>query len=55
MVYMVTRRDMIEAAALLRRLLELIDSGDMEAASGQAQAMVRRIEGAATALEAAGY
>ena len=45
---------MTEAAALLRRLLALIESGELDAGSGHAQAMVRRIEGAAIALETAG-
>lgn len=53
MVTVATRRDMSEAAALLRRLLALIDSGELDAGSGHAQAMVRRIEGAAVALESA--
>lgn len=48
------RRDMAEAARLLRQLLELVDAGILEATSGPALAMVRRIEGAAMALESAG-
>lgn len=49
-----TRSDIREAAALLRRLLELVERGDLDAGSGQARAMVRRLEGAAVALESAG-
>jgi hypothetical protein len=51
---MTSRRDAREADELLRRLLALVDSGDLDAGSGPAQALVRRIEGAATALEIAG-
>ena len=47
-------RDMREAAELLRRLLDAVERGDLDATSGPAQALVRRIEGAAMALEIAG-
>jgi hypothetical protein len=52
----VERRDEIarEAAAMLRRLLEAVDRGDITAGTPQAVAILRRIEGAAAALEALG-
>ena len=49
-----SRRDIAEAARLLRSLLELVEAGELGAGSGHAQALVRRIEGAAVALESAG-
>ena len=48
-----SRRDIAEAARLLRQVLDLVDRGDLEASAGPGVAMVRRLEGAATALEAA--
>ena len=42
-----------DAARLLRRLLAEVDAGLLRASSGREVAMVRRIEGAAAALEAA--
>lgn len=39
-----------EAAALLRRLLEAVDRGDLDA-TGPAAGLVRQIQGAAEALE----
>ena len=50
---MASRRDIAEAARLLRRLLEMVDAGELEASSSAAQGLVRRIEGAAVALESA--
>lgn len=50
---MANRRDVAEAARLLRRLLELVESGELDAGSAHGLAMVRRIEGAAMALESA--
>lgn len=44
--------EIAEAAVLLRRLLDLVESGDLDASSGHGQALKRRIEGAAIALEA---
>ena len=44
-----TRR---EAARQLRAILEAIDRGQLQADSGLAKRMLRRIEGAITALEA---
>lgn len=40
-----------EAAALLRRLLEAVETGELEARGEAAQALVRQLEGAAVALE----
>ena len=39
------------AAAVLRRLMAAVDAGEIEATTSQARAMLRRIEGAALALE----
>jgi hypothetical protein len=50
----VKRAEIGEAAVLLRRLLELVESGDLDASSAHARAMVRRIEGAAAAFEIIG-
>jgi hypothetical protein len=43
-----------EAAAMLRRVLDAVERGDLDAGSGRATALVRKIEGAAAALEAVG-
>jgi hypothetical protein len=49
-----SRRDIVDdAAALLRRLLDAVEDGELEATTPRAVALVRRIEGAAVALEAA--
>jgi hypothetical protein len=40
-----------EAAAMLRRVLEAVERGELEGESSQARALVRRIEGAVVALE----
>ncbi len=45
--------DLAEAARVLRAVLIAVETGELEATGGQAVALVRRIEGAATALEAA--
>jgi hypothetical protein len=44
--------DPAEAAAALRRVLAAVDAGDLDAASSQARALLRRMEGAVAALEA---
>ena len=41
-----------DAAAMLRRLLDAAERGDLTAGTPQATALVRRIEGALAALEA---
>ena len=41
-----------DAAAMLRRLLDAVERGDLTAGTPQANALVRRIEGAAAALDA---
>lgn len=38
-------------AALLRRLLELVDSGELQAVEPEAALLVRRMEGAVVGLE----
>lgn len=43
-----------DLAAALRRILEAIERGDLDASTPQAIALRRRIEGAVIALEAAG-
>lgn len=43
------RRD---AAQALRRLLNAVEAGELEADSPQAKALLRRLQGAVTALEA---
>jgi hypothetical protein len=48
-----TKADNAEAAAMLRRLLDAVDVGDIEANGGRATALVRRMEGAAVAFELA--
>ena len=42
-----------EAAAALRRFLDAVDRGELQADSAHAKALLRRIEGAISALEAA--
>jgi hypothetical protein len=51
MVHVANRRDVAEAAAVLRRLLDLVARGELDVSAGQGTAMLRRIEGAAVALE----
>lgn len=41
-----------EAAALLRRLIEAVDRGELTATTPQARALLRHLEGAASALAA---
>lgn len=48
-----TKAELREAAAMVRRLLEAVDRGELDANSGQAVALVRRLEGAALAWEKA--
>jgi hypothetical protein len=50
---MSSRADREEAAAVLRRLLKAVESGELEAHSTRARALLRRLDGAARALEAA--
>lgn len=50
---MVKGADYAEAAAMLRRLLAAVEADELEANSARATALVRRIEGAAVALEEA--
>jgi len=46
-----TTDEITAVAAVLRRLVAAIDAGEIEATTSQARAMLRRIEGAAIALE----
>jgi hypothetical protein len=50
---MATRQTMRETAALLRSLLMLVESEHLEAETPQAKRLLRRIEGAAAALDTA--
>jgi hypothetical protein len=43
--------DLAEAARVLRSLLALVETGELEAKTPNARAVVRRIEGAAIAAE----
>jgi hypothetical protein len=43
-----------EAAMLLRRLLEAVERGELTAGTPRSVALIRRIEGAAAALDAVG-
>jgi hypothetical protein len=45
--------DLSEAGEVLRRVLALVESGELEATTPNARALRRRIEGAALATEAA--
>lgn len=47
------RDDLVKAAAMLRRVLTLIEAGDLEARTPSARAVLRRLEGAAIAAELA--
>lgn len=48
-----TQLTVADAAATLRQILVLVEEGTLDATSGQAVALVRRLEGAAAALEIA--
>lgn len=48
-----TRAEMAETAALIRRVLDRVDAGELEAETREELGMVRRLEGAAVALEQA--
>lgn len=48
----VNRRQRQESAALLRRVLDAVDNGDLAADGPAAVAVVRRLEGALLAVEA---
>lgn len=45
--------DLAGAAAMLRRLLALVEAGELEATTPSARALLRRLEGAAIAVELA--
>jgi len=45
--------DLSEASGMLRAVLTAVEAGELEAGSSRARALVRRIEGAAAALDAA--
>ena len=45
--------DLADAAAMLRRILALVDAGELEVTSPTARAVLRRLEGAAIAIELA--
>jgi hypothetical protein len=46
-----TLRTYRETAELLRRLLDAVEAGELDATSAQAARLLRRIEGAALTLE----
>jgi hypothetical protein len=50
---MATKGDLAEAAGTIRAVLALVESGELETSTPRAVATVRRLEGAATALETA--
>lgn len=54
MMVVTSPRDLTEAARLLRGVLAAVEGGELDATSGLAQTLVRRIESAATAPEIAG-
>jgi hypothetical protein len=45
--------DLAEAATMLRRLLTLVEDGELEATTPNARAVLRRLEGATVAVELA--
>jgi hypothetical protein len=48
-----TRRERAEAAAVLRRLLDAVESGELDVGSAHGRRLLRQLEGAVAALEAA--
>ena len=44
-----------DAAAVLRRVLAAVDAGDLDAGRSQARTLLRRMEGAAAALQVQAY
>jgi len=48
-----TPDDLAEASTMLRRLLALVESGELEATTPNARAVLRRLEGATIAVELA--
>jgi len=48
-----TAEDLADAASLLRRVLTLVEAGELEAKTPEARALMRRLEGAALAAEVA--
>lgn len=46
-----SREDAIKASTDFRRLIAMIESGEIGATTGRARALLRRIEGAVTAIE----
>lgn len=49
---MANRKEVEEAEALILRVLEAVENGVLEAQSASARRMVRRLEGASSALRA---
>jgi predicted transcriptional regulator len=47
----ITRHQVAEAAAVMRRLLAAVESGEIDATTPQAGVLLRRLEGAARTLE----
>ncbi len=50
---MATRADVGKAAAMLRRVVDAVHAGDLDAEGREALGLLRRMEGAAVALETA--
>jgi hypothetical protein len=48
-----TAQELTAASQALREILDLVSAGELEASTPRAVAMVRRLEGAVTAWEAA--
>ncbi|MHB8670801.1 MAG: hypothetical protein ACYDAD_09630 [Acidimicrobiales bacterium] len=48
-----TTRDLADAAAMLRRVLDAVDRGELDASGSAAASLVRHLEGAAAVLEIA--
>ncbi len=51
MVVMATKSDLADAAQTINAVLALVKTGELETPTPQSVAMVRRLEGAAVALE----
>ncbi len=50
---MATRADVRKAAAMLRRVVDAVHAGDLDAEGREALGLLRRMEGAVVALETA--
>jgi len=48
-----TKKDLRDAAVMIRAVLDAVEEGQMEASTPPSRALLRRMEGAAAALEEA--